>query len=112
MLFDFLCMARNYEGRKVNHYEQGELIVDTCAVSDADKDYETAVVHPKYNGGEWIVVELYDTKKEAQIGHVRWVKKMTAKKLPVKLTDVSTAEVAEICDVFNDKKSWRIKEKQ
>jgi hypothetical protein len=93
-LFDFMSMAGNYAERKVSHYEQAGVCVDTCAINDSTKPFETGVVHPKYNNGRWIIVELYDTKKDAQVGHNKWVKTMTTKKLPKRLKDVSTCEVA------------------
>ena len=89
-LFGFLGMFDDYEERALDHYEKGDIIVDTCLVTDSHKPYETGICHPKYNVGDWVIVELYDTKEEAQVGHDKWVKKMTAKKLPSKLKDVST----------------------
>ena len=86
----------NRKERKVDNYTDGELIVDTCAVSDSDKPFETGIIHPSYADGKWIIVELYDTKEEALAGHVRWVKTMTAKELPRVLEDVSTCFFADI----------------
>lgn len=105
-MFGYLDMLGNYKERKVANYEKDGLIIDTCLVTDSDKPYETGIIHPNYNGGDWIIVELYNTKKEARVGHNRWVKKMTAKKLPTKLKDVSTSETAKLCDTFDDD-SWR-----
>ena len=76
-LFDFLEMSGNYEERKVANYSEGKLVVDTCAVTDSSKPYETGITHPDYKDGDWIVVELYDTKEQALEGHDKWVKKMT-----------------------------------
>lgn len=98
-VFDFFSMMDNYEDRKIDHFEKEGLVVDTCVVTDSDQPYETAVCHPRYNDDEWIIVELYDTKKEAQEGHNKWVKKMTAKQLPNQLKDASTAEIAKLCFV-------------
>jgi hypothetical protein len=106
MLFDFLSMFNNYEERRVARFIKGKTIcIDTCDVSDSDKPYETGVAHPSYNGGQIIVVELYDTKESALKGHNKWVKKMTSKNLPKELIDVSSAEVAKFCDVLDS--SWR-----
>ena len=104
-MFRFLDMIGNYEERKVDRYEKEGLLVDTAAVNDSDKPFETAVACPAYNNGKWVIVELYNTKKQAQAGHNKWVKKMTAKTLPKNLKDVSTAEIATFCDVFG--KEWR-----
>ena len=108
-MFDLfgLDMLGNYEERKVDNYkdEKKGLCIDTCMVTDSKKDYETAIGHPQYNDGSLIIVELYDTKEEAQEGHNIWVKRMTGKKLPGQLKDVSTAEIAKLCDICG--KDWR-----
>lgn len=103
----FFSMAE----RKVARFEKGKVIVDTCAVTDSDKPYETGISHPSYNKGDWVIVELYDTKGEAKIGHKKWVKKLTSKRLPKTLKDVSTATVANFCDSFG-KTSWRTYKKK
>lgn len=92
----FGCFCDNYEERKVANYAEGELIVDTCAVSDSDQPYETGILHPSYNDGKWVIVELYNSVEEATAGHLRWVKIMTAKELPKVLEDVSTCFFADL----------------
>ena len=101
-MFDFLSMAGNYAERKVSHYEKNGLIVDTCAVTDSDKPFETAIQHKKYNDNKWIIVELYITKAKSKIGHKKWCQKMTSKKLPSELKDVSTSTIAKLA--FGNKK--------
>ena len=97
MLFDFVSMAGNYDNRKLARYETaGTLIVDTCLVSDSDEPYETAVSHPSYKSGKWIIVETYSTKKDACKGHGQWVKRMAVDTLPASLVDVSTADIAKL----------------
>lgn len=91
-MFDFLSMADNYEERKVDRFERGKLIIDTSHVTDSEKDYETGIIHLKYNDGNWVIVELYDTKVQSKKGHKEWVGKMTARVLPKQLKDVSTCE--------------------
>jgi hypothetical protein len=108
-MFNFFEMMGNYEQRKVANFEKGDLVVDTAAVTDADKPYETGIQHPAYNAGEWVIVELYDTKEEAQKGRNRWVKKMTGKKMPKELRDVSTAGTAKLIDAVRGDMSWRKK---
>ncbi len=105
MLFSFLNDAFNYEERKIDRYENGDILIDTCAISDSSHPYETAIAHPKYNDNRIIIVALYDTKEEAQKGHDNWIKVMTAEKLPESIIDVSTAEVCQILDIFDN--SWR-----
>jgi len=108
-MFDFMNMMDNYKDRKVANYSKEGLTIDTCAVSDSSKAYETAVEHPLYNNGRWVVVELYDTKKEAKAGHSKWVKIMTKKKLPTSLKDVSTANITKLVDAVDTK--WRVRKK-
>lgn len=80
----------NYEERKVARHEFGSLIIDTCWANDCNW-YETAVGHPSYNNGEWVIVEQYGEDLEAaKQGHVHWVKIMTAKDLPTQLEDIDT----------------------
>jgi len=111
--FDFLLDANNYEERKIANYETTELIVDTCATSDSEQPFETGVCHLLYNSGKWIIVELYDTKEEAQKGHDKWVKKMTANCLPKTLKDVSSCGVVKfaISQGINLNKSYKKGEK-
>lgn len=92
-IFDFMQDFGNHDERKVDTYKEGDLFVDTCAVSDSTKPYETAVAHLRYNEGKMLIVELYDTKEEAQVGHDKWVKIMTAEKLPNAIEDVSTSNL-------------------
>jgi hypothetical protein len=95
-MFGFLNMLENYETRKVSRFEKDKLIIDTCAVTDSTKPFETGIKHPNYNNSKWIIVELYATKREAQSGHNKWIKVMTSKKLPKTLKDVSTADVKKM----------------
>lgn len=107
----FMDMAGNYKERLVANYtnkNNDRIQVDTAAISDSDQPYETGIIHPGYNDGDWIIVEVYDTIKEAKVGHKRWVKKMTARSLPNQLLDVSTAEIAILFDTFGD--DWRLNE--
>lgn len=103
MFPDFLSMMNNHEKRVVDNYdEKGDetgLVVDTCAVSDSDQPFETGIKDPRYNNDEWIIVEMYDSKEEAQTGHDKWVKLMTEAP-PNQLKDVSTAEVKKLCEAM------------
>ena len=104
--FDFFGMMGNYESRKVDNFKEGKLEIDTAAVTDARDPYETAVKHPKYNRGSWVIVETYRNKEDAIEGHKRWVATMTADTLPEMLRDVSNAEIADFTDdMCGD--SWR-----
>lgn len=88
-MFSFLSMSNinNYSKRKIDRYGDDILIVDTCAVDDGEQPYETAVAHPFYNNGLYIIVEAYSSAKEAQEGHDRWLQKMQADPLPERLID-------------------------
>lgn len=94
-LFGFMDMADNYADRKVGRYEQDDLLVSTCLVTDADKPYETAVAHPEYNNGTIVIVETYDTKHQARIGHDKWLAKMTASELPESISDNNCCDVGK-----------------
>ena len=109
-MFGFLSMMGNYEERKVERFEAEDLIIDTAAVTDSTKPFETAIKSPLYNDNKWVIVELYDTKEEAIAGHKKWVSIMTSNILPKELKDVSISGVAELCDMFPDPDSednWR-----
>ncbi len=93
-------MYGTHADRVVDNYEFGKLIIDTCSVTDSDQPYETAVQHPSYNEGSWVIVELYDDKEKAQVGHDKWVLFMTGEKLPDELKDVSSAEVIKLGSAF------------
>ena len=94
-MFDFFLAVGNYEDRKVARFDAPWGFVDTVQVCDGSQPFETAVQHPDYNGGGMVIVEAYDTMKEAQVGHDKWVAKMTAKRLPSKLVDCANAAMAK-----------------
>ena len=110
-MFDFLDMMENHEQRLVDNYKQGDLEIDTCAVTDSKQPYETGISHPAYNEGSWVIVEMYNTKIEAQKGHDIWVQTMTAKEMPDQLIDISTASIAILCSAVSENDDWRKKPK-
>lgn len=102
-MFDFMFMRPKPIARfeLPDVFGRQGLIVDTVGgISDSEHSYETAVAHPEYNDGKWIIVEGYDTEKDARAGHEKWVKTMTADNLPNELRDVSTATVAELAEAL------------
>ena len=112
-LFDLLRGQNwgDYGERKVERYETGSLIVDTCEVHDQPGPYnfETAIRHRGYNHGEWIIVELYEIEGGAILGHNKWVKVMTSKDLPKQLVDVSKVLVCQLKDkLYKGEESWRV----
>jgi hypothetical protein len=92
-MLEFLDMMGNYEQRKVDRFEKDALIIDTASVTDGEHPYETGVCHPKYNDGDWVIVESYDTNEDARAGHARWVARMTGDNLPDSLDECSNAEI-------------------
>jgi len=96
-MFEFFneMLNNTYEQRQVARYEKDGVFVDTCAVNDSDQPFETAIEHPKYNDGKMIVVQMYDTKEQAQKGHDKWVEKMTSKELPKAIKNVGTADIVK-----------------
>ena len=106
MFGDIQAMMGSYESRKVDRYEQDGIIISTARVTDSEEPYETAISHPNYNGGKWIIVQTYISREESIQGHLKWVGIMTDdKKLPQQLEDVSTACTADWCDIGG--KDWR-----
>ena len=73
--------------KRLGYTEYGnESVVSTIEAADGAKPYETAVLDPHYNGS-FIVVEDYDTEKDALDGHERWVNTMVTNP-PDKLVEV------------------------
>ncbi len=73
------------EAKSVARFEQAGLVVDTAWVSDGIRPFDTLVMHPRYNDGEGIIVQAYDTHEGALAGHDEWVRKMTGDPLPEQL---------------------------
>lgn len=95
-MFGFLSMMGNYESRKVDRYEGENLVIDTCLVTDdPDYPYETAVSHPEYNNGEWVIVEQYLSKEDAKTGHNKWVEIMT-NSLPDELINIGAGNIGKL----------------
>lgn len=64
--------------RQVAREEDGDLVVSTVEVNDLlpPFKFETAVSHPKYNDGHYIPVERYETRSQAEAGHLKWLDTM------------------------------------
>lgn len=103
-MFNFFMMAGNYEDRKIDRYEDGELTISTAEVYDSEAPYETAVKYPNYNGGKFVIVANYYSREDAEAGHQKWVEIMTNPVLPESLRDVSMAGIAQLLDEFDN---WR-----
>ncbi len=98
-MFNFLGMADDYDSRKVDRYEEGDLFVSTAMVMDSSSPFETAVAHPQYNDGKIVIVENYNTKEKAKSGHEKWVKIMTDASLPNTLKDVSDSGIGTLARI-------------
>ncbi len=88
----------NHDDRVVKHDEPNGAVVDTARVSDGAQPYETGVLSPHYDGGEWVIVEAYDTMPGAILGHDRWVAVFSREyaELPEELRDCQNAGLAEL----------------
>ena len=98
-MFSFFGDIDNYEERKVANDVVGDAVIDTAAVSDGARPYETGVQHPEYNNGKWVIVEAYDTKAEAQAGHDRWVQ-IFGGVLPESLVDCGNSGISQLGEMF------------
>ena len=76
-MFSFIEMMGTHESRKVSRYEDGELCIDTCAVTDGDHNFETGIAHPRYNNGKWVQI-------------------MTSDILPESLADCGNAQISKL----------------
>ena len=70
----------------VLRYEANNLIIDTCIAYDTDL-WETGLNDSRYYDN-WIIIEQYQDKEEAKIGHDKWVKIFTGDDLPQEIDDV------------------------
>lgn len=96
-------MFANYEYRKVGRYEFEEGFLSTCQVGDSKYPYESAISHKKYNNGEIIIIENYNSEKEAKEGHEKWKKMIINNELPSKIEDVGACFLSQIRNaLFNE----------
>lgn len=101
-MFNWMNMMFDYEDRKVDRYENDNLVIDTCEVTDnPEYPFETAIKHPDYNDNKFIIVEQYVDKELAKSGHDKWVDIMINNP-PLSLKDVSTCDIALITKSFYD----------
>lgn len=69
--------------------ETKNFIVDTVEAPDTGC-WETGISSVGFDNAEWIIVEEYETKKEAKVGHNKWVKYMESN--PKKLHSIQIDE--------------------
>lgn len=96
-MFNFLNMAGNYNDRKVDRYDDpnSNLFISTAEVNDGNQPFETAICSEFYNDNNHVIVEAYNTREQAQIGHDKWVRIMTTTE-PESLTDCKNSSLFEI----------------
>lgn len=104
-------MLLNYEQRKVETTRINNAIIDTSMIMDSSSPYETGICHPDYNQGDWVIVELYDTKELAKIGHKKWVKLFSLEQLPTYLIDANRCIINDITEVITGQNLNRIYKK-
>lgn len=115
-MFDFtgmgIGMVGNYDDRKVDRWVSDDSLkmVSTCSVTDGREPFETAFEHPAYNDGKMVIVECYSTKKDAKIGHDKWLKIMLGNNLPDVLVDCQNSEISQICGDFDAPMSFKKKD--
>lgn len=95
-MFDFAKDMDNHDSRQVDRHEIDGMIIDTARVSDGIQPFETGIAHPRYNYGNWVIVESYNNIKEASKGHDKWVKIMTSEELPASLKDCGNAMISHL----------------
>lgn len=87
--FGWLDMVGTYEERKVANYRTNDFVLDTCLVTDRDWIYETAIAHKDFNNGDWIILDGFWSKEDAEMMHKEWIKTFTTD-CPEELTDFYT----------------------
>ena len=90
-----LANAASYNERAIKQHQSKDFVVDTARVYGTFRPIETAVSHPEYNDGLWIIVQAYDTEEDAVLGHDRWVEVLEAE-LPDELVDCINGEIAQL----------------
>lgn len=81
-------MMGTHEARLVGNVETDMYTIDTCEVYDCQETpYETAIAHKEFKGGDWIIVEQYEDREEAEKGHAKWIKIMEESE-PLQLMDI------------------------
>jgi len=106
-MFEFLLDAGNYEDRKIDKTEFNWGYISTCRVSDGRQPYETAICSNEYaksdeltNTSGMIIIESYDSIKNAKSGHVKWCKIMRNDP-PQELVDCCNAGLGQLIEMVD-----------
>lgn len=98
-MFGFLLPMADYDDRMIGRFddERTDMFISTAEVNDGRQPFETAVAHPDYRPVDtMVIVEAYDNKALALIGHENWIKRMTVEPLPEVLTDCQNSEISQM----------------
>lgn len=81
----------------------GSISVSTLVPFDCKSanTWETAISHPKYNEGNWIIVEEYQGEYDAKTGHDKWVHLLETDTLPNEIEDVGGGIIGKICNALS-----------
>jgi len=72
-------MFKKYNDRKVAVDVVNEVTISTMAVYNV-APFETAIKHPQYEDGHWCIVEFYDDRELAVLGHKKWLETFSSGK--------------------------------
>ena len=103
-MFGLENMLIPYDERMVARFENDEtgLVVSTAAVFDTSMPFETAVMHPRYHDGKWVIVKQYHDRESAEQGHEKWVQVMSAAQLPTVLEEIGDNIAAKMMRELGD----------
>jgi hypothetical protein len=82
---DRICDSYLYRREAINTVGD-DFTVDTV-MSPGTFIWETGIMSKKFNKNDWVIVDEYKTKKQAEKKHLRWVKYMENN--PQELTDIN-----------------------
>lgn len=90
----------------------GSISVSTLVPFDCKGNniWETAISHPKYNNGKWIVVEEYSGERNAKTGHDKWVHLLETDTLPSEVEDIGGGIIGEICNILGSRPKFARKD--
>ena len=81
----------SFEYRRIRLWSANGIAVSTIYAYDVAR-YETAIQHPNFDAGYWIIVEYADSLEKALDMHSRWqnifiedkIKELTSVQMPMK----------------------------
>lgn len=88
---NLLSILGTHEERKVANDTVNNIEIDTCFANDIGKDYETGLLI----NGIWYIAEDYNTKKEAEDGHKKYID-LISNKLLTHVEDIYSGSYTKI----------------